>query len=84
MKFLGFLITCHGIEANPKKIQALLSLKEPKNLHDVQVLTGKMASMYRFLVKYTEKAPSFFKILKGSHPKEKFIGPKNADKHLKN
>nr|KYP48663.1 hypothetical protein KK1_029643 [Cajanus cajan] len=30
-KFLGFMITCRGIEANPDKCQALINMRSPKN-----------------------------------------------------
>ena len=39
-KFLGFLVTKRGIEANPDQIQALLGMSSPKNIHEVQKLTG--------------------------------------------
>lgn len=61
-----------NIEANPVKVHALLSSKKPKNLHDVQVITGKMASLHRFLAKQAKKSLSFYKILIGLHPKGKF------------
>ena len=40
-KFLGFLVTKRGIEANPDKIKALMEMKPPANLKDLQRLTGK-------------------------------------------
>ena len=30
-KFLGFMVTQRGIEANPKKIRAILDMKHPSN-----------------------------------------------------
>ena len=39
-KFLGFLVTKHGIEANPDQIQALHAMSSPRNIHEVQQLTG--------------------------------------------
>nr|KYP71786.1 Transposon Ty3-G Gag-Pol polyprotein [Cajanus cajan] len=35
-KFLGFMITCRGIEANPDKCQALINMRSPKNYKEVQ------------------------------------------------
>ena len=35
-KFLGFLVTKRGIEANTDKIQALLAMSSPRNIHEVQ------------------------------------------------
>ena len=39
-KFLGFLVSHRGIEANPDKIQAILDMKPPQNVKEVQSLTG--------------------------------------------
>ena len=34
-KFLGFLVSNRGIEANPEKIQAVLEMSSPKTVRDV-------------------------------------------------
>jgi len=34
-KFLGFMISQRGIEANPNKIQEILNMEPPKNIKDV-------------------------------------------------
>jgi hypothetical protein len=34
-QLLGFLVSARGIEANPKKIQAILTMGKPAKLHDV-------------------------------------------------
>ena len=39
-KFLGFMVSQRGIEANPDKIQAILDMEPPKNIKEVQSLTG--------------------------------------------
>ena len=39
-KFLGFMVSHRGIEANPDKIQAILDMKPPQNVKEVQSLTG--------------------------------------------
>ena len=39
-KFLGFMVSQRGIEANPNKIQAILDMEPPKNIKEVQSLTG--------------------------------------------
>ena len=39
-KFLGFMVPQRGIKANPDKIQAILSMKPPKNIKEVQPLIG--------------------------------------------
>ena len=39
-KFLGFMVSHKGIEANPEKIKAILDMKPPQNVKEVQSLTG--------------------------------------------
>jgi hypothetical protein len=39
-QLLGFLVSARGIEANPEKIQAILTMGKPAKLHDVQKLAG--------------------------------------------
>ena len=34
-KFLGFMVSQRGIEANPEKIQAILDMEPPKNIKEV-------------------------------------------------
>ena len=34
-KFLGFMVSHRGIEANPNKIQAILDMKPPQNIKEV-------------------------------------------------
>ncbi|KAM1567068.1 hypothetical protein ACFX1Z_045668 [Malus domestica] len=65
-KFLGFMISQRGIEANPEKIKAILDMKELVTSKDIQSLTGKMVALTRFISKATDKCASFFKALKGS------------------
>ncbi|KAK4397993.1 hypothetical protein Sango_1274800 [Sesamum angolense] len=35
-RFLGFMVTHRGIEANPLKIKAILDMKAPTNVNEVQ------------------------------------------------
>ncbi|XP_070667868.1 uncharacterized mitochondrial protein AtMg00860-like [Malus domestica] len=65
-KFLGFMISKRGIEANPKKIKANIDMKELVTLKDIQSLTDKVATLTRFISKATDRCAPFFKALKGS------------------
>ncbi|XP_021864370.1 uncharacterized mitochondrial protein AtMg00860-like [Spinacia oleracea] len=65
-KFLGFLVSERGIDANPEKVEAILNLPEPKNVRDIQRLTGKMAALTRFISKSADKSLPFFQLLKGN------------------
>ena len=63
-KFLGFIVSQRGIEANPDKIRAILDMEPPKNIKEVQSLTGRVAALNRFVSKATDKCLPFFKILR--------------------
>ena len=63
-KFLGFMVSQRGIEANPDKIQAILDMEPPKNIKEVQSLTGQVAALNRFISKATDKCLPFFKTLR--------------------
>ena len=63
-KFLGFMVSQRGIEANPDKIQAILDMEPPKNIKEVQSLTGRVAAFNRFVLKATDKCLPFFKVLR--------------------
>ena len=63
-KFLGFMVSHRGIEANPNKIQAILNMEPPRNIKEVQSLTGRVAALNKFVSKVTDKCLPFFKVLK--------------------
>ena len=63
-KFLGFMVSHMGIEANPDKIQAILDMKPPQSVKEVQSLTGRVTALNKFVSKATDKCLPFFKVLK--------------------
>ena len=63
-KFLGFMVSQRKIEVNPNKIQAILSMEPPKNVKEVQSLTGRVAALNRFASKATDKCLPFFRVLR--------------------
>ena len=63
-KFLGFMVSQRGIEANPNKIQAILNMEPPRSVKEVQSLIGRVAPLNRFVSKATDKCLPFFKVLK--------------------
>ena len=63
-KFLGFMVSHRGIEVNPNKIQAILDMKPPQNIKEVQSLTGRVAALNKFVSKATDKCLPFFRILR--------------------
>jgi hypothetical protein len=63
-KLLSFLVSGRGVEANPEKIKAIENMKSPTRLKEVQLLTGCMASLSRFVVRIGERGQPFFVLLK--------------------
>ena len=63
-KFLRFMVSHRGIDANPDKIQAILDMKPSRNNKEVQSLTGRVAAFNRFVFKATDKCLPFYKVLK--------------------
>ena len=66
-QLLGYLISARGIEANPEKIKAIITMGKPKNLRGVQKLTGRLAALSRFIGRLGEKALPFYQLLKKSN-----------------
>ena len=65
-KFLRFIVSQRGIEANPDKIRAIVEMVPPKNVREVQSLNGKVAALNRFMSRVTDKCLPFFHTLKKS------------------
>ena len=63
-KFLGFMVSHRGIEANQEKIKVILDMKPPQNVKEVQFLTRRVAALNRFVSKTTDKCLPFFRVLK--------------------
>jgi dsDNA-binding SOS-regulon protein len=73
----GILVSARGIEANPEKIQAILTMGKPAKLHDVQKLAGRMAALSQFVARLGEKALPFYALMKMSD--DKFEWTEEAD-----
>ena len=63
-KFLRFMVSHREIKANLDKIQAILDMKPPRSIKEVQFLTGRVTALNRFVSKATDKCLPFFKVLK--------------------
>ena len=63
-KFLGFIVKSRGIEANLDKIKVVLDMLPPSNIKDIQRLTGRIATLSRFMSKASDKCQLFFQVLK--------------------
>ncbi|KAL0402283.1 UNVERIFIED_CONTAM: hypothetical protein Slati_4258200 [Sesamum latifolium] len=58
------MVIQRGIEANLFKIKAILGMKAPTNVNEMQWLTGRIAALSRFISKATEKSLPLFKVLR--------------------
>jgi hypothetical protein len=63
-KFLGCLVSTKGIEANPRKIEAILQIEPPNLRKGAQRLVGRLASLNRFISRSAERNLPFFEVLK--------------------
>jgi len=63
-KFLGFMLTNRGIEANPDKCQAIMEMQSPKTVKEVQRLVGRVVALSRFMPKMAEKIRPIMSLLK--------------------
>lgn len=48
-KFLGFIVRHRGIEIDQSKIEAIVKIPEPRNIHELRSLQGKLAYLRRFI-----------------------------------
>ena len=62
-KFLGYMVTHHGIEVNPDQIKAIKDLQPSWNPKEVQKLTGMTATLNRFISRSTDRCRPFFQLL---------------------
>ena len=63
-KFLGFMVSQRGIEENLDKVKAIIEVKSPKTMKEVQSLTWKVVALNKFVSRATDKCMPFFKVLK--------------------
>ncbi|CAN1139542.1 Transposon Ty3-I Gag-Pol polyprotein, partial [Linum perenne] len=65
-KFLGYLITRRGIEANPAQIVAITAMAPPKTVKEVQVLSGRLTAINQFIPRIADRCAPFFATLKNA------------------
>ena len=78
-KFLGLLLSERGIEANAEKCAAILAMRSPANVKEVQQLTGRMAALSRFVSANGEKGHPYFQCLKRNN---RFVWTKECEETL--
>ena len=65
-KFVGFMVSQRGIEANPEKIQAILDMEPPRRWKEGQKLKGYITALNRLVSRSTDKCLPFFNVLRDS------------------
>lgn len=63
-KFLDFMVSHRGIEANLEKIKALTEMQSPTTVKEVQQLTSRVAALNRFISRAIDKCLPFFKVFR--------------------
>ncbi|RDY10101.1 Retrovirus-related Pol polyprotein from transposon 17.6, partial [Mucuna pruriens] len=63
-RFLGYMLTERGIEANPEKCRAIISMRSPQSVKEVQQLMGKVVALSRFISKVFDIATPVLETLK--------------------
>ena len=61
---LGFIVSERGIEANPKKISAIMRMDPIQNIKGVQQVTGCLAMLSRFISCLGERGLPLYRLLK--------------------
>jgi hypothetical protein len=62
-KLLGYMVSSRGIDANPKKVEAIENLQPPQTRKEIQKLADMMTALSRFISKLGERGMSFYKLL---------------------
>lgn len=75
-QLLGFIVSHRGMEVNPEKIDAILQMKKPRCVHDVQKLAGYVAAVCHFVSRLGEKALPLYRLLRKAN---KFVWTEEAD-----
>ena len=65
-RFLGFMVTQRGIEANLVQLKAILQSPAPSSKKEIQQMTGRLAALRRFISRFTDRLKPFFTTLRGT------------------
>ena len=76
---LGFIVSEHGIEANPEKVSAITSMGPIRDLKGVQRVMGCLAALSRFISRLGEKGLPLYRLLRKS---ERFSWTPEAEEAL--
>ncbi|XP_049372499.1 uncharacterized protein LOC125837412 [Solanum verrucosum] len=63
-KFLGFIVQHRGIEIDQVKLDAILKMVKPRNIHELKSLHGKLTYLRRFISNLAGKCQPFSRLMK--------------------
>jgi len=63
-KFLGFMLTHRGIEANPDKCQVILNMRSSNSVKKVQQILGRLTALSRFVPCLAERTRPMIQLLR--------------------
>ncbi|KAL0401597.1 UNVERIFIED_CONTAM: hypothetical protein Slati_4189600 [Sesamum latifolium] len=67
-KFLGFIVRQRGIEIEQAKIDVISRMPEPRNIHELKSLQGKLAYLRRFISNLAGRCQPFSRLMKKDVP----------------
>ncbi|KAL0352302.1 UNVERIFIED_CONTAM: hypothetical protein Scaly_1618900 [Sesamum calycinum] len=67
-KFLGFIVLQRGIEIEQAKIDAILRMPKPRNIHELKNLQEKLAYLQRFVSNLAGHCQPFSRLMKEDVP----------------
>ncbi|XP_059277863.1 uncharacterized protein LOC132032067 [Lycium ferocissimum] len=82
-KFLGFIVRHRGIEIDQAKVDAILKMPEPRNIHELKSLQGKLAYIRRFISNLAGRCQPFSHLMKKGVPFKWDTSCTNAFKSIK-
>ncbi|KAL0285948.1 UNVERIFIED_CONTAM: hypothetical protein Sangu_2756200 [Sesamum angustifolium] len=63
-KFLGFIVRQRSIKIEQVKIDVILRILEPQNIHELKSLQGKLAYIRRFILNLVGRCQPFSRLMK--------------------
>jgi len=63
-KFLDFMLTHRGIEANPEKCMTITEMRSPENTKEIQKLIGRLMTLSRFVAKLLKRTNPIVQLLR--------------------
>ena len=67
-KFLGFIVRHRGIEIDQAKVDAISKMPEPRDIHELKNLQGKLAYLRRFISNLAGRCQPFSHLMKKGAP----------------